>query len=788
MPPRIPDESIANKPRGKITFRAGPGRPCAVCGTTSKGCSATADGMHICGIGRVEQEPPPGWKRVGGDCEWGYYRREGDTRTGPPPEPQSQADPTDWHAVARGYKPTTEEDKNRCLALADALGLPRGVVKYYGIGWDTERRQWTYPYHDGHGNVVAVGWRNLRGDKQIYAGGHPEIITPSLWDKLSGPVFVPEGLSGTMALTAAGLPVVGRHSALVGADALADLFAAPPVSRQIIIVGDNDEKADGRWPGRDGAKSTAEKLATRLGRPVSWSLPPAPHKDVRAYLTALHWGDTPWSERGRELAGYLTTNATVVQPKPRDNHMEATDRVVVRTLDTYQVQPVEWLYPGRIPKGKLILIAGDGGLGKSTIVRHLIAKLSRGQPAFGEAHVPDGPGDTILVATEDGFADVVIPSLLAEGADLARVGHIESVEKVVRGNRAVVQFGIEDLDALEAELQKRPNTKLIVIDPTISLVGRAGVNDFKDSELRKVLDPLSRLAERTGVTILLVAHTNKSQAQRAVDRIAGSAGMKNAVRLAYLLDRDGENADLRLLMPVKRNIPGCTETSVVFRVENLPDHETMPFRDHRAFRESVESGTFEKVVRDMSRCRFESPRVVNPDAIVVAEGAEKKTSRVRQCADFIREYVGGHAHPVKEVEEAARKATFTTDNIAKAKTLLAKEHGYCTEPYGPGAKYQQPWWMGHGSSESWIPRPDPAADTHTSPDTHNSHDTQETHNTGFPSGYPESGESGVSCESGERGTDGDASHLSVEALFDRLGGRAVAAVAAHRHDPVIADA
>src|SRR5262245_3720189 len=97
------------------------------------------------------------------------------------------------------------------------------------------------------------------------------------------------------------------------------------------------------------------------------------------------------------------------------------DQVVFEALSTLKAKPVKWEVPGRIPRGKVTLIAGDGGMGKSTFVRHLIACITSGRPAFGMSYTAPIPGDVVTFAAEDGAEDVTVPSLIAEGADLKRV-------------------------------------------------------------------------------------------------------------------------------------------------------------------------------------------------------------------------------------------------------------------------------------------------------------------------------------------------------------------------------
>ena len=144
----------------------------------------------------------------------------------------------------------------------------------------------------------------------------------------------------------------------------------------------------------------------------------------------------------------------------------------------------------------------------------------------------------LIVAAEDGPEDTILPGLLAEGGDVTRIAILEGIK---RGS-AKTDFTLapEHVELVRAKLKASPDIRLIIIDPIASFVGRAKIDDHRAAELRLVLDPLSELAESTGVTIAMIAHLNKSTGD-AVDRIAGSAAYRDAVRAAYLVCEDPDD-------------------------------------------------------------------------------------------------------------------------------------------------------------------------------------------------------------------------------------------------------
>src|SRR4051794_15612074 len=108
----------------------------------------------------------------------------------------------------------------------------------------------------------------------------------------------------------------------------------------------------------------------------------------------------------REEARAAAEKARQQQQKAQDDEPAALATV---RLDTVKAKPVRWLVPDLIPRGNLTMIAGDGGHGKSAATLDLIARLSKGEPAFGLDYKPGGPAESLLISCEDDLADTVVP-------------------------------------------------------------------------------------------------------------------------------------------------------------------------------------------------------------------------------------------------------------------------------------------------------------------------------------------------------------------------------------------
>ncbi len=290
--------------------------PCPVCGKPNW-CLVAPDGTAaICQ--RVESG-----KRCG---EAGWLHRLAEPVQAPPRAKPLTGPPKDWPALAARFAADCGPDRRADLAAR--LGLPADALDALPpVGFNPDHPGapcFTFPETDAAGTVVGILRRFDAGtgpngrDKLQMAGGRRGLTPPAGWWDRAGPVLVVEGPTCAAAATAAGLAAVGRPSSDGGVALLAELFRDLPADRDILVVGENDRKPGGDWPGRRGAESVARRLAAALGRPVRWALPPGDAKDCRDWLTAEARGGTPWPDRGRELLAHLTAAAQTCDPPDDD--------------------------------------------------------------------------------------------------------------------------------------------------------------------------------------------------------------------------------------------------------------------------------------------------------------------------------------------------------------------------------------------------------------------------------------------------------------------------------------
>lgn len=209
-------------------------------------------------------------------------------------------------------------------------------------------------------------------------------------------------------------------------------------------------------------------------------------------------------------------------------------------------EEVAWLWPARVPLGKVSLFIGDPGTLKSTTALYMAARVTAG------GHWPDGgepvPGRVIILTAEDGLADTVRPRIDLLGGDPSTIFVLEAVRDE-KGERA---FNLlRDVEALEEAVATKL-ARLVIIDPLSAYL--AGTDSHKSAEVRQALAPLAKMGERTGAAILAVMHLNKSDSANALYRASGALDFVAAARsvIGFAADKD---CDGRVLMvPVKMNL------------------------------------------------------------------------------------------------------------------------------------------------------------------------------------------------------------------------------------------
>lgn len=255
------------------------------------------------------------------------------------------------------------------------------------------------------------------------------------------------------------------------------------------------------------------------------------------------------------------TNAHAIKPywlterewQERQERQQAETEEVSRQLlaipaSLMKMRAAKWLYDRRIPAGAITLLAGREGIGKSTISYDLVSRVTRGKLEGRYFGIPRGVG---VVATEDAWAEVVLPRMVASQADLTRIFRVEVRNEV--GSREEISVPA-DLQAL-GDVCERQDIGLLVLDPVMSVIHNS-IDTHKDKEIRKALQPLADFCFRSGVAVLALIHVNKSSTTDPLNSIMASRGFTAVARsvLYCIADPESEKEDDFLFCHPKSNL------------------------------------------------------------------------------------------------------------------------------------------------------------------------------------------------------------------------------------------
>jgi hypothetical protein len=250
----------------------------------------------------------------------------------------------------------------------------------------------------------------------------------------------------------------------------------------------------------------------------------------------------------------------------------AGDRPILKRLSELEPESVDWLWPQRIACGKLTLLSGDPGLGKSFVTLDMAARVSTGRPWPDEqedaAWRP--PATALLLSAEDDPADTLLPRLLAMEADPQRVVLLDGVQiEDEEGRTEERSFSLVTmLDQLEACLAQLSDCRLVVIDPISAYL--QGVDSHRNTDVRAMLAPLAALARKHHVAMVAVNHLNKSTGGPAIYRSMGSLAFAAAARTVWIIVKDPEDGARRFFLPVKNNL-GCDNLALAYALERVDD-------------------------------------------------------------------------------------------------------------------------------------------------------------------------------------------------------------------------
>ena len=242
------------------------------------------------------------------------------------------------------------------------------------------------------------------------------------------------------------------------------------------------------------------------------------------------------------------------------------DEVKLIGLDEIDPKPIQWFWFNRIPKGKLSLIVGDPGEGKSLLALWMASVISRGDN-WPDVKNPSlvNKGSVIILTAEDSLDDTVRVRADAMEADVNKIRILESVK--LADKREYEFFDItQHLQILESAIKEMKDILLVVLDPITAYLGSLESN--KINQVRAALAPLAALADKYKIAIIAIHHLNKDQAKKALYRAMGSVAFTAAARSVWLVQRDEDDptGQRRFFSPLKANI-SKNPTTLAFQIE-----------------------------------------------------------------------------------------------------------------------------------------------------------------------------------------------------------------------------
>lgn len=293
------------------------------------------------------------------------------------------------------------------------------------------------------------------------------------------------------------------------------------------------------------------------------------------------------------------------------------------SMDEVPVEEVEWLWYPYIPFGKLTIIHGDGGEGKTTLILQLAALLSRGEKLPCDSTERE-PIKVIYQTAEDGLGDTIKPRLLAGNADCSQIKVIDESEATLtmldeRIEKAIVETG----------------ARALILDPVQAYIG-AKVDMNRANEVRAILSQLGQIAGQYRCAIILVGHLNKAQGNKSNYRGLGSIDFQATARSVLIVGRLKDNPQIRVMVQDKSSL--------------APEGEPI------AFELGKENGF-----------RWLGHYDISVDDLLSGIPKEKKSE---QAENLILEYLSKGKYPQKELVKKAQTIGISKRVLDEAKKAL----------------------------------------------------------------------------------------------------------------------
>jgi len=347
------------------------------------------------------------------------------------------------------------------------------------------------------------------------------------------------------------------------------------------------------------------------------------------------------TEELQPLDAEIVKQADVEDEREEGQQQQRPIPLMVR-LDTVTPENIEWLWHRRIAIGKVNLLVGDPGLGKSLVSLDWTARVTTGR-AWPDGAVNSAPGGVVLLSFEDDVADTIRPRLDAAGADVSRVVLLQGISTYDPNskNTVVRPFDLQrDIAALGEAVTQTPDCRLVVVDPISACLGQT--DSQNNAEVRAALVPLTEIAQKCRVAILGVTHLSKANGP-AIYRAMGSLAFVAAARSVWVVTKDRQEPINRLVLPLKNNL--------------APDVEGMSYQVVELDGQPVLSWS-------------KNPVTVTVDEALAPEIKSARVVKHREVEDWLRELLSHGPVSADEIHDRAKGAGHSIYVLRSAKDAL----------------------------------------------------------------------------------------------------------------------
>lgn len=313
---------------------------------------------------------------------------------------------------------------------------------------------------------------------------------------------------------------------------------------------------------------------------------------------------------------------------------------VLRRASDIQERKLCWLWPGRIPLGKLTLFAGDPGLGKSAATIDIAARATRGT-AWPDGALSSQPGSVILLSAEDDAEDTIVPRLRVAGANLDKVHILQAVRHAKPdGDTVLDHFSLAtDVIALQDVAVSIGDVLLVIVDPISAYLG--DTDSHVNAKVRGVLAPLAQVAQILRFAVVALDHLSKSN-RPALYRPNGSIAFTAAARAVWFFARNPDDPTQHLMLPGKMNLA----------------------REQKGL-----SYSLREAEADIVALTWGGAVSITADSVLEPEDIEDRSERM-EAMDWLKDYLSGGPVSSKKAYEDAKKAGHAERTLKRAKKAL----------------------------------------------------------------------------------------------------------------------